>query len=147
MLFKADTQHALRALAVLARGGGKLSTARLAEQVGAPEPALAKVMQRLSQHGLVEGRPGPGGGYALRRPAASVTLHELVTLFEGPNFGRACIFGLAQCCADAPCPLHEEWKQILERLLALLERQTLATLAAGAVTLEPWPDATPKAAG
>lgn len=146
MLFKADTQHALRALAFLARGGDKASTARLAREVGAPEPALAKVLQRLSQQGLVEGRPGPGGGYVLRRPAADVSLYEVVALFEGPGFGRACLFGLPHCSDEDPCPLHAEWKQIRARLMDLLERQTLASLAAGAVTLGPWPGATRDAA-
>jgi len=147
MLFKADTQHALRALSVLAREGGKFSTARLAREVGAPEPALAKVLQRLAQHALVAGRPGPGGGYVLSRPAGEVTLLEIVTLFEGPHFGRACIFGLPQCSEEAPCPLHAEWKQILARLMGLLESQTLAQLAAGAVALDPWPGPAPGATG
>ncbi len=147
MIFKADTQHALRAVAVLAGAEGKLSASRLAERVGAPEPALAKVLQRLSQQGLVTGRPGPGGGYTLARPAARITLYELVVLFEGPNFGRACIFGLPRCSDDTPCPLHEGWKQILARLMGLLEQQTVAALAEGTIRAQPWPDAAPGAAG
>jgi Rrf2 family protein len=140
VIFKADTQHALRAVTVLARERELLSTARLARRVGAPEPALAKVLQRLAQHGLVEGRPGPGGGYLLKRAAAEIPLIELVLLFEGPNFGRKCVFGLPQCADESPCPLHHGWKQILTRLMGLLETHTVAALAAGPVEALPWPD-------
>ena len=83
MIFKADTQHALRAVTALAREGQLLPTARLAALSGAPEPALAKVLQRLAQHGIVAGRPGPGGGYVLKRAAAQIPLIEIVLLFEG----------------------------------------------------------------
>ena len=133
MLFKADTQHALRALAVLAGSARQVSTTRLAREIGASEPALAKVLQRLAQQGILAGRPGPGGGYVLSRPAADVSLWELVTLFEGPNFGRACIFGLPRCSGEGHCPLHDEWQQIRGRLMRLLEQGTLAALADGAM--------------
>jgi Rrf2 family protein len=122
VIFKADTQHALRAVTVLARERELLSTARLA------------------QHGLVEGRPGPGGGYLLKRAAAEIPLIELVLLFEGPNFGRNCVFGLPQCADESPCPLHHGWKQILTRLMGLLETHTVAALADGTVEALPWPD-------
>ena len=139
MLFKADTQHALRALTVLASERVLLPKTALAEKVGAPEPALAKVLQRLSQHGLVSSRPGPGGGYALARGADQIVLLDIVHLFEGPYFGRDCVFGLPRCSDEEPCPLHEGWKQVLQRILGLLGQHTVASLAEGRVPAQPWP--------
>ncbi len=139
MLFKVDTQHAMRALTVLAGETGLVSNVRLAERVGAPAPALAKVLQRLAQHGLVSGRPGPGGGYVLGRPGDQIALLDIVRLFEGPSFGQACVFGLPRCSQEQPCPLHAGWREILHKLMALLERHSVADLAAGRVPLPAGP--------
>lgn len=135
MLFKVDTQHAMRALTVLASENSLVSNAKLAERVGAPVPALAKVLQRLALHGLVLGRPGPGGGYTLGRPAGEIALIEVVHLFEGPAFGKACVFGLPRCSDQEPCPLHAGWTEIVARIFRLLEGFNVGDLASGRVTV------------
>ena len=77
----------------------------------------------------------------LKRAAAQIPLIEIVVLFEGPHFGRDCVFGLQQCSDASPCPLHHGWKQILTRLMELLERHTVAALVDGSIGPTSWPDA------
>jgi len=134
-MFKTETQYALRATAALAAEGAPLSVVQLAERVQAPAPMLAKVFYRLAQQGFVVGRPGPGGGYKLARPAGEIRLSEIVDLTEGPDFARFCLFGLPSCSDDDPCPLHSVWGPVRQHIFDMIERYTVADLAARGVEL------------
>ena len=62
---------------------GALPAARLAEFHGVPAAYLAKHLQALSRAGIVEAVPGARGGYRLARPAADITLLDVVEAVEG----------------------------------------------------------------
>ncbi len=51
---------------------------------GIPPRYLEQIFQRLRRAGLVTSKRGPGGGYLLARPAAEITLREVVEAVEGP---------------------------------------------------------------
>jgi Rrf2 family protein len=55
-----------------------------AERQGIPLRYLEQILQDLRRAGLVEGKRGPGGGYALARPAVEVRLSDLVAALDGP---------------------------------------------------------------
>src|SRR5258706_13778650 len=63
--------------------GVALSAARLAEYHGVPAPYLAKHLQALTRAGVFVAVPGPRGGYRLSRPAAEVTLLDVVEAIDG----------------------------------------------------------------
>jgi Rrf2 family protein len=128
-VFKTETKYALRAAAALVNAGEPLSISELAERTQAPAPMLAKVLYRLSRHRIVVGRPGPGGGYVLAKPAEEVRLSTLVELTEGSDFGLACLFGLPQCSDENPCPLHPVWGRLRQGLFDMIENHTVADLA------------------
>lgn len=130
-MFRTDTRHALRALTALAAGNGPMPISTLSRQILTPAPMLAKVLHRLALLGFVHGRTGRGGGYRLARPARELRLAELVEAFEGPAFARSCLFGLPDCSAAHPCPLHGVWDPIRGRLLEVLESATVADLHRG----------------
>jgi DNA-binding IscR family transcriptional regulator len=60
---------------------------------------------------------------------------EVVASVEGPAFGTTCLFGLAICSEDKPCPFHGLWGEIRDRILEVLSQRSVADLAAGRVAL------------
>jgi Rrf2 family protein len=138
-MLKTESEQALRALAALAASDRSLSLVELARRASAPAPMLAKVLARLGHLGLVAGRRGPKGGYRLARPAAKIALGDVVLPLEGLRFANACLFGPSECSSTEPCPLHQIWEPLRDRLIAFLERSSLADLASADV-------AAPKAA-
>lgn len=62
-----------------------LPAAKLAEFHGVPAAYLAKHLQALSRASLVEAVPGKRGGYRLARPAADITLLDVVDAVEGAD--------------------------------------------------------------
>lgn len=62
----------------------------LAEFHGLRPAYLAKQMQALSRHGIVESVPGRSGGYKLARPTNDITVLDVVLAVEGPERAFKC---------------------------------------------------------
>lgn len=119
MIFSRATTHALRALAAMDPQGPLRPAKELAEELGLPSPYLAKVFQPLAQAGILESVRGPRGGFRLARDPGTLTVWDIVKLFEmGEPLGD-CILGLAHCGRSTPCPMHGAWLEAR----ALLEQR------------------------
>lgn len=129
-MLRSETRHALRSLAALASDPGPLTIGALSRRLRAPAPVLGQVLCHLARLGFVSGQRGPGGGYRLARPAAAIGLAQVVDALEGPGFARACLFGLSRCSDRQPCPLHDTWAGVRERLLGAFTGTTVADLSA-----------------
>ncbi len=135
-MFKAETRYALHAASILAGSGDLISTRELAERMQLSGAMVAKILHQLTLAGLVRGRPGPGGGYRLQRPAGEIPLMEIVELGEGREWGLSCLLGLPECNDEHPCALHQSWGALRDRIRSLLASYTVADLAAGRVDLD-----------
>ena len=102
----------------------KLNSADIAEKRRLPQPVVAKVLTILSQAGIVNGSPGPGGGYWLARPPDAVTLHDVVSLFERLDENVSCPFGPEYCGTGPHCPLHFDLLKVREQMIAFLKTST-----------------------
>jgi Rrf2 family protein len=60
-----------------------LTAAQISKGGKFPPRFLYRVLRRLVDAGLLRGVSGPGGGYALARPAAQIHLLEIATAIEG----------------------------------------------------------------
>ena len=67
-----------------------LPAARLAEFHGVPGAYLAKHLQALSRAGIVASTAGPRGGYHLARPAAEISLLDVVLAIGGEEPAFRC---------------------------------------------------------
>jgi Rrf2 family protein len=104
----------------------KLNSADIAGNRNLPQPVVAKVLTILSQAGIVNGSPGPGGGYWLARHPADVTLFDVVGLFERLEENVSCPFGPDYCGTGPHCPLHHDMLKIREQFLHFLKASTFA---------------------
>lgn len=134
MLYSTPCEYAIRALAHLASvaGRGTAQGRDIARAEGIPAPVLGKILQDLVRKGLLRSRRGPGGGFRLARRAELITLRDVVAAVDGLDHFLECAVGLERCADDAPCPLHDTWKELRTRIMDYLETTTLAQMA-GAV--------------
>jgi Rrf2 family protein len=101
--------HALARLA--AAGQDRPVAARhIAPAGGISAYFLRRVLRRLVSARLLRAVPGPGGGYRLAKPAARISLLEVVEAVDGPLRGEAPLAGgsrdpldarIAEICAEA----------------------------------------------
>lgn len=85
MFFSRAQEVALAALPLLdprGPGGDGRGVRDLAAAAGVPGPFLSKVLGRLVDRGLLRSRRGRKGGFVLGRPAAEITLADVVLALE-----------------------------------------------------------------
>lgn len=146
MRITAKADYAVRAAAELAAAepGRPVKGELLARAQGIPLNFLENILRELRRAGIVRAQRGAEGGYMLARPAAEVTLAEVLRAVEGP---------LAAVQGDRPESLRYEgsaaclpevWVAVRASLREVLEQVTLAHLASGelppeilAVTADP----------
>jgi Rrf2 family protein len=81
----ARADYAVRALTELAAGGGgPVKGERLAARQQIPAKFLEAILAQLRQAGLLHSRRGSDGGYWLARPAAEITLADIIRAADGP---------------------------------------------------------------
>ncbi len=139
-MFGKQTAYAITALCRLAvlhgRGDERVAAGDLARACGLQPPTIAKVMSTLAQSRLVTAMPGPGGGYALARPADRIYLAEVQRALQPIDEPNMCPFLGRLCCDDKPCPLHERMASIRDNLTEMLETTTLDVFLSGSFD---WP--------
>lgn len=85
MFFSRAQEVALAALPLLdpcGPGGAGRGVRDLADAAGVPAPFLSKVLGRLVDRGLLRSRRGRRGGFVLGRPAAEITLADVVLALQ-----------------------------------------------------------------
>jgi Rrf2 family protein len=124
--------------------GACLSGARLAEFHGVPAPYLAKHLQTLTRAGVFVAVPGPKGGYRLARPAAEITVLDVVEALEGTKPAFRCTeIRKRGPSAVAPseyltvCGVHRAMDRADAAWRDALRATTMADLLAGVVAEAP----------
>jgi Rrf2 family protein len=67
-----------------------VNTKEIAEEHHIPLELLAKVLQTLAKHEMIESQNGPKGGYVLAREPRSISISQVLEAIEGP-------LGIADC--------------------------------------------------
>src|SRR5207253_3973285 len=118
-------------------------TDQIAKVTRVPRAYLSKVLQSLSRAGLVHSQRGIGGGMTLTKPAADLTIIEVVNAVEPIQRIRTCPLGLAAHGAHL-CPLHRRLDNALATVEKAFADTTLAEVLSEptkSVPLCPFPNA------
>jgi Rrf2 family protein len=132
----AKADYAVRAAAELAAAEGDehpLKGEAIATAQGIPQNFLENILSDLRHAGLVRSQRGAVGGYRLARPAAEVTVADVIRAVEGP---LAAVRGEAPedvTYTGAAAPLQDVWIAVRASLRSVVEHVSLADLAAGKV--------------
>jgi Rrf2 family protein len=135
--------YACRALLslVLHTEDGPTSVRDIARRTDLPQPYLEQIMLLLKGADLVASKRGVSGGYTLNRPAAEITIGEIVSAVDGPialgTFGQPHQDGA--CDHEGQCVLLSVWHTTGLAMRCMLDSYTLADVAAMARGELAWP--------
>jgi Rrf2 family protein len=129
----AKADYALRAAAELAalEGEGPVKGEQLARAQSIPPKFLENILLELRHAGLVQSQRGVEGGYWLARPAAEITLAEVIRAVEGPLANVRGTRPEALEYHGTAEPLRDVWIAVRASLRSVLESVTLADVASG----------------
>lgn len=131
------TDYALVALAHLAHHAGEegVSSAReIADRYHIPLPVLMNILKTLNREGLVISVRGARGGYRLARPAAEISLADMIRALEGPVRLVRCsdasgTGGTGFCEQSRSCPVRAPAQAVHRKLEQFLSEVTLEEIA------------------
>jgi Rrf2 family protein len=147
MMFSTKTEYGVRVMVALARRAAEsegidpvVPLAEIAARDGMPLAYLEHLAARLRKAGLLDSRRGARGGYLLARPAAQITMAEVVEALEGSIAPIECISeapdGRIVCARESgltdACPTKLLWTRVRFSIVRTLVETTLADLLAGA---------------
>lgn len=131
MRLSSFTDYGLRMLMRMASHPERsFSTAELADEFELSRHHLAKIVQRLSQSGIVETRRGAGGGAVLAQAPETIRLGDIVRHLEKDNLLVSCLGPTGgTCVVDGRCSLKARLRRAQSAFYADLDRSTLADVA------------------
>jgi Rrf2 family transcriptional regulator, iron-sulfur cluster assembly transcription factor len=123
--------YGIRAAILMAIKGNAdyMSIKDIANDLNLSAHFLTKILQQLTQEGLLISHRGPKGGVKFSRPSGEIKLIEIVAAIDGLELFEECALGLHGCGTATPCPLHEKWAEHKIVLRTLFETETLEKLA------------------
>jgi Rrf2 family protein len=129
----AKADYALRASIELAaaEGIGPVKGERVAQAQEIPLKFLENILGDLRQAGLVRSQRGMEGGYWLARPAAEITLAEVIRAVDGPLANVRGVRPESLEYAGSSESLRDVWVAVRASLRSVLEAVTLADVAGG----------------
>ena len=136
MKVSAKADYAVRAGAELAAAENRekpLKAESIATAQGIPPRFLENILADLRHAGLVHSQRGTDGGHRLAKPAAEITVADVIRAVDGP---LAAVRGERPedvSYEGAAAPLQRVWIAVRKNLREVVEQVTLADLAAGRV--------------
>lgn len=128
-IFSKTCEYGLRAVLFIAQAtetGTKVGVKEIAKNINSPVAFLAKILQSLSKKGLIKSVKGPNGGFYIPEEASEMSLATVVLAIDGDNLFSSCAMGLRACSSKAPCPLHNEFSGIRNKITQMLKKTTVA---------------------
>lgn len=133
MQFSRKTDYALILLSALKStfaSGDFLPLRSIAERERLPPAFLEKIAAALKKHKIVGARKGISGGYHLERNPNSISLKEIIDIFEEPPMMRCLRSSNSEkfCPLVKTCPSHRTWAVLQERVAKVFGSVNIAKL-------------------
>ena len=100
----------------------------IASRQGISLKYLDHILSNLRKAGLIKNVRGKGGGYSLTRPAAQITLCEIIEAVEGTLAPVECVDNPDYCKKTSTCSAHDVWVKVRESIEDVLRKTSLQSL-------------------
>lgn len=127
-----ESDYAVRIVYCLAKCGIRRDARTISEEMCVTLRFSLKILGKLASSGLVKSYKGNCGGYELARPAAEITLKDVIEAVEGPYRLTRCAGedGAGECNrgASGNCVFQRAFGEIAESVNAQLAAVSFQTL-------------------
>ena len=131
-MFSKTCEYAIRAtlfIALKSVDESKVSIDAICENIEAPKPFTAKILQTLVNSNVVSSKKGVKGGFYITEEQLKASLITIVYSVDGKDIFTKCAIGLKHCAESHPCPIHSKFKVVREKLTTILTKATIGNMA------------------
>jgi Rrf2 family iron-sulfur cluster assembly transcriptional regulator len=134
MKITAQVEYGLRIMVRITRCADEkgLSIRQLSEAEGLSTNYVAKLTRLLRIKGLINSTRGHMGGYLLAKPAAAITVNEVLKALSGKLFDKTFCdshSGIMTLCTNSvDCSIRSLWSMMQRTLDTLLDKVTMADM-------------------
>jgi Rrf2 family protein len=123
-------RYGARAIYEIARNFNKRPTKRkeIVENQDIPDSYLENILISLKSRGIIGAIRGPSGGFVLKRDPASITMLDVVLVFENSLAPVDCIEEPSGCDRVQKCPTRPVWKRLQKAQEEVLREVTIQEL-------------------
>ena len=100
----------------------------VSKELKVPKEFVSKMLQSLTDSGIVGSKKGKNGGFYLARKPNKIKLIEIVNAIDGDKIFKNCVLGFPNCSNENPCPVHNKWGKIRDDAYKMLNEETLEEL-------------------
>ncbi len=129
-LVSKKSEYAIAALTELALSPcSPVSSREIAQRQLIPPNLVSQLLSTMAKAGWVRSARGPGGGARLERAPDSISLYDVILLFDGPPTLVRCHAGDLPCPREGICLMHGFWTDTLAGLVNRLRSTSIADIA------------------
>jgi Rrf2 family protein len=116
--------------------------AEIAQRNNISKKFLDAILLDLRNAGMLRSKKGPGGGYALAKPARAITVGAVIRALDGPIAPIECAsqsaFRPCQDCDDIEaCVVRSLMREARDAIAAVVDNTTIADLVSRAAAYKP----------
>ncbi len=128
-----QADYALRSMLYIAQYAKSqlIPSNKIAEEMQISRIFLSRINSQLVNAGLIRTRRGARGGVMLAKPAADISVYDVVTTIDGPITLIDCIADPESCPLSPDCPYRTFWEETQNALIARMKAVSLQDMAAG----------------
>lgn len=132
MIYSTTCMYAINAvcrLAVIAPPAGFARVQAICAGGDLPTLFVSKILRDLVRAGVLKSVKGRHGGFALAKAPEQIRLLDIVEIVDGLESYQQCVVGLTKCDDRQPCPQHESFKPVRQRIINYLTDTTVRQMA------------------
>ncbi len=127
VIFSKKCEYGLQAILFLAANENSNVTPseEIAKRLSIPKEFVSKILQDLTESGIIYSKKGKNGGFALAKHSSQIRLIDIVAAIDGLRIFNSCVLGFPECSPDHPCPVHDKWGELRTKAYNMLNDETI----------------------
>ena len=127
VIFSKKCEYGMQAILYLAAHmeKGVIRAEDISSTLKAPKEFVSKILQSLTESGIVYSKKGKFGGFSIAKDPAQIRLIDIVAAIDGLEMFNSCVIGFPHCSPETPCPLHDTWGELRTLAYNMLTEETL----------------------
>ena len=127
VLFSKKCEYGIQAVLYMAAqdNDSVIPSDEISKKLKIPKEFISKILQSLTESGVVESKKGKAGGFKLAKNPSKIKLIDIVEAIDGLESFNSCVLGFPNCSPEKPCPVHNQWGKLRTKAYDMLSNETI----------------------